>query len=59
MKILTIAATAFAVVPFFLSFFVPNWYLGDQQNAVDNVDLAGEKVHNPDVPSIPTVSEKV
>jgi len=59
MKILTIAATVFAVVPFFLSFFVPDWYLGDQQNAVDNVDLAGEKVQNPDVPSISAVSEKV
>jgi len=58
MKILTIAATVFAVVPFFLSFFVPDWYLGDQQNAVDNVDLTGEKVHNPDVPSNPAVSKK-
>lgn len=59
MKILTIAATVFAAVPFFLSFFVPDWYLGDQQNAVDNVDLAGEKVHNPDVSSSPATSEKV
>lgn len=48
MKILTIAATAFSVVPFVISFFMPNWYLGDQQNAVDNADLAGEKT---DVPS--------
>ena len=49
MKILTIAATVFAVVPFALAFWMPNWYLGDQQNAVDNVDLAGEKVNNPDL----------
>jgi len=32
----------------YISFFVPDWYLGDQQDAVDNADLAGEKVHNPD-----------
>ncbi|KDR72260.1 hypothetical protein GALMADRAFT_253088 [Galerina marginata CBS 339.88] len=51
MKVLTIVATAFAVIPFFLAFFMPNWYLGDQQNAIDNLDLAGEKVHNPDSPS--------
>jgi hypothetical protein len=49
MKILTIAATVFAVVPFLLAFLMPDWYLGDQQNAVENVDLAGEKVENPDV----------
>ena len=36
MKILTIAATVFAVVSFALAFWMPNWYLGDQQNAVDN-----------------------
>jgi len=58
MKILTIAATAFAVVPFFLSFFVPDWYLGDQQNAIENVDLAGRKVHNLDATS-PVVPPKV
>lgn len=49
MKILTIVATIFAVVPFVLAIWMPNWYLGDQQNAVENVDLAGEKVNNPDV----------
>jgi hypothetical protein len=49
MKILTIAATVFAVVPFLLAFSMPDWYLGDQQNAVENVDLAGEKVENPDM----------
>ncbi|KAF8198595.1 drug:h+ antiporter [Pholiota molesta] len=43
-----IAATVFAVVPFLLAFLMPDWYLGDQQNAVENIDLAGEKVENPD-----------
>jgi len=47
-KVLTIAATVFAIIPILMAFFIPNWYLGDQQNAVDNVDLSGEKVHNPD-----------
>jgi len=48
MKVLTIVATVFAIIPILMAFFIPNWYLGDQQNAVDNVDLLGEKVHNPD-----------
>ncbi|KAF4609696.1 hypothetical protein D9613_012060 [Agrocybe pediades] len=54
MKIMTIAATAFAVVPLILALFMPNWYLGDQQNAVENVDLKGEKVENPDVVERPS-----
>ncbi|KAF8149148.1 drug:h+ antiporter [Crassisporium funariophilum] len=44
MKIITIVATIFGFIPFALSFLMPNWYLGDQQNAVENVDLSGEKV---------------
>lgn len=44
MKIMTIAATAAAVVPFALSFLMPNWHLGDTQNAVEGVDLKGERV---------------
>ncbi len=50
MKVLTIAATVFAVVPFALAFWMPNWYLGDQQNAVDNANLSGEKVKADAVP---------
>ncbi|KAF5327482.1 hypothetical protein D9619_005131 [Psilocybe cf. subviscida] len=49
MKILTIVATVFGAVPLVISFWMPNWYLGDQQNAVDNVGLSGERVGNPDV----------
>ncbi|KAF9046927.1 drug:h+ antiporter [Hymenopellis radicata] len=41
MKIMLIVATVVSVVPLALSFFMPNWYLGDTQNAVDNEDLAG------------------
>lgn len=44
MKTLVIAAAVISVVPLVLSFFMPNWYLGDTQNAVDNVNLAGERV---------------
>ncbi|KAF5326811.1 hypothetical protein D9619_005127 [Psilocybe cf. subviscida] len=49
MKILTIVATVFGAVPLVISCWMPNWYLGDQQNAVDNVGLSGERVGNPDV----------
>ena len=44
MKLLLIAATVLSVVPLALAFFMPNWYLGDKQNAVDAADLKGERV---------------
>ena len=44
MKYLCIAATVFAVPPLIMSFFMPNFYLGDAQNAVDGVGLAGDRV---------------
>ena len=47
MKIMLIAATVLAVVPLVLACFMPNWYLGDRQNAVDAADLKGERVVNP------------
>ena len=47
MKVMIIVATVIAVVPFALSFFMPNWYLGDKQNAVEDVGLAGERVVDP------------
>ena len=43
MKILCIAATCISVVPILCSLIMPNWYLGDKQNAVDNTDLRGER----------------
>ncbi|KAF5368687.1 hypothetical protein D9615_010309 [Tricholomella constricta] len=46
MKVMTIVATVIAVVPFLLSFLMPNWYLGDTQNAVEKVDLKGERVED-------------
>ena len=47
MKLLLIAATVLSVPPLVLSLFMPNWYLGDSQNAVDAVNLKGERVVNP------------
>ncbi|KAG6908911.1 hypothetical protein DXG01_002792 [Tephrocybe rancida] len=47
MKIMTIVATIFAIIPFLLAFLMPNWYLGDKQNAVEDVGLAGEHVVDP------------
>ncbi|KAI0329355.1 drug:h+ antiporter [Cubamyces sp. BRFM 1775] len=44
MRVMLIAATVLAVVPMLLSLGMPDWYLGDRQNAVDGVDLKGEKV---------------
>ncbi|KAL0570723.1 hypothetical protein V5O48_011242, partial [Marasmius crinis-equi] len=41
MKTLLIAATCIAIIPLLLSFALPEWRLGDSQNAVDFVDLAG------------------
>lgn len=52
MKVMTIVATIVAVVPFALSFFMPNWYLGDTQNALDQIDLAGNKVEGGDRKSV-------
>lgn len=43
MKTMIIAATALSVVPILISLFMPNWYLGDRQNAVDAADLTGER----------------
>ena len=41
MKVLTIAATVLSVVPILFSLMMPNYYLGDKQNAVDQTDLTG------------------
>lgn len=43
MKRMLIAAVVIAVIPLGLSFFMPNWYLGDVQNAVTEKNIAGEK----------------
>ncbi|KAH8079829.1 drug:h+ antiporter [Cristinia sonorae] len=42
MKIILIVATCVSVIPIFLSYLLPNFYLGDTHNAVEGVDLKGE-----------------
>lgn len=44
MKTMTIVATVISVVPFLLAFFMPEWHLGDSQNAVEKVDLGGSSL---------------
>ena len=46
MKIMIIAATALSVIPIFFALMMPNWYLGDKQNAVDDADLNGETTND-------------
>jgi len=41
MKVMVIVATGLSIIPLFLALAMPNWYLGDRQNAVDEADLAG------------------
>ena len=51
MKVLCIAATAFAVPPLIMSLFMPDWYLGEGQNAVEGLGLDGHKVEDGQVES--------
>ncbi|GKU05338.1 siderophore iron [Fusarium langsethiae] len=44
---ITIASIVFACIPLIASFFMPNFYLGKQQNAVNNKGLDGEVVDVP------------
>ncbi|CDO70201.1 hypothetical protein BN946_scf184942.g1 [Trametes cinnabarina] len=57
MRNMLIAATVLAVVPMLLSIAMPNWYLGDKQNAVDGVDLRGE-VDSPSVENTAPVTRE-
>ncbi|KAL0953094.1 hypothetical protein HGRIS_004365 [Hohenbuehelia grisea] len=43
METMLIVATVLSVFPIFIALAMPDWYLGDQQNAVEKVDLTGEK----------------
>ena len=42
MKTMVILATFMSVIPIICSLFMPNWYLGDTQNAVDVNDASDE-----------------
>ncbi|KAL1747554.1 major facilitator superfamily domain-containing protein [Schizophyllum fasciatum] len=43
MHLMCIIATAMAVPPIIFACFMPDWTLGDEQNAVDMINLAGEQ----------------
>ena len=43
MEIMLVAATALSVVPLLLSLLMPDWYLGDQQNAVEEADFSARR----------------
>jgi len=47
---LVLAAFIFAIPPFILAFLVPNFYLGDHQNAVEGKDLTGKQLSATDAP---------
>ncbi|KAI0793538.1 MFS general substrate transporter [Fomes fomentarius] len=46
MKRMLIIATVLSVIPLVLSLLMPNWYLGDQQNAVEDVGGVARKNHS-------------
>ena len=39
MRIMIILATVLSLIPIITSCFMPNWYLGDKQNAVDDSSI--------------------
>ena len=41
---MVIVAIIFSIVPIILSFGMPDWYLGDTQNAVDDVLIEEDEV---------------
>ncbi|KHN96180.1 Major facilitator superfamily domain, general substrate transporter [Metarhizium album ARSEF 1941] len=45
---ITVASVCLAGIPLIASFFMPNYYLGKQQNAVNNKGLDGQVVDVPD-----------
>ena len=47
MKVMVIAATVLSVFPIICALFMPDYFLGDTQNAVEDVDLTGEHVGVP------------
>lgn len=49
MGYLGITAVCFAALPIIATLFMPNYYLGKQQNAADNRGLDGEIVIVPDI----------
>lgn len=46
------AALGLSFVPFICACFMPNFYLGDQQNAFDNHAISGEAVSKEDAQKV-------
>ena len=44
MRVMIILATVLSIIPIITSCFMPNWYLGDKQNAVDDSSIDEESV---------------
>ncbi|CAG8718768.1 104_t:CDS:2, partial [Acaulospora colombiana] len=44
MRILIIVALVIGIIPIFLSLLMPDYHLGDAQNAIDGLDITGRKV---------------
>ena len=56
---ISVAALIMAAVPLVATFFMPNFYLGKQQNAVTNLGLDGERVDMPrEAPRVETNAER-
>ncbi|XWW94850.1 hypothetical protein V2A60_002799 [Cordyceps javanica] len=53
---ISITAVVLAALPLFASFFMPDFYLGKQQNAVTNTGLNGERVDVPEQETEPVVT---
>ncbi|KAF7791097.1 hypothetical protein EIP86_002058 [Pleurotus ostreatoroseus] len=47
MKIICIIATCISVLPLICNLFLKDYFLGDKQNAVDELDLQGELSDTP------------
>jgi hypothetical protein len=41
MKVMILCAIGLSVIPVLCGFGMPDWHLGDKQNAVDSMDLTG------------------
>lgn len=41
MKVMILCAIGLSVIPVFCALGMPDWHLGDKQNAVDSTDLTG------------------
>ncbi|KAH6838394.1 major facilitator superfamily domain-containing protein [Chaetomium sp. MPI-CAGE-AT-0009] len=55
---IAITALVMAAVPLVATFFMPDFYLGNQQNAVTNLGLDGERVDVPERPSADPTAAK-